>query len=214
MVILGLTGSIGMGKSTAAAMLQRLGVPVHDADAAVHRLLAPGGGAVAAVARAFPSAASDGAIDRGKLGAVVFADRAALKRLEAILHPLVRREEERFLGACARRRARVVALNIPLLYETGGERRCDAVAVVSTGAALQRLRVLSRAGMTGEKLVGVLARQTPDAVKRRRADFVVLTGLTKRATLGQLVRVVATLKARRGRRWRPAAAKGFLDNGA
>jgi dephospho-CoA kinase len=214
MVILGLTGSIGMGKSTAAAMLQRLGVPVHDADAAVHRLLAPGGAAAEAVARAFPAAAGGGAIDRRKLGAAVFADRDALKRLEAILHPLVRREEERFLSACARRRVRVVALNIPLLYETGGERRCDAVAVVSAGAAVQRTRVLARAGMTGEKLMGVLARQTPDAAKRRRADFVVLTGLTKRATLGQLVRMVAALKTRRGRRWRPAAAWGSQGNGA
>ena len=206
MVILGLTGSIGMGKSTAAAMLQRLGVPVHDADAAVHRLLAPPGRAAAAVARAFPSAVGGGTVDRRRLGAIVFADPAALERLEAILHPLVRRDDARFLAACARRRVRVAALNIPLLYETGGEGRCDAVAVVSAPAAIQRSRVLARAGMTGEKLAGVLARQTPDAVKRRRADFVVRTGLTKRGTLGQLVGIVAALKTRRGRRWRPAAA--------
>lgn len=206
MVILGLTGSIGMGKSTAAAMLLRLGVPVHDADAAVHRLSARGGSAVPAIASAFPGVAANGAVDRQKLGAAVFADAQALKRLEAILHPLVRREETRFLSAAARRRVRVAALNIPLLYETGGERRCDAVAVLSAGAAIQRARVMGRAGMTREKLAGILSRQMPDAVKRRRADFVVLTGLTKRATFCQLVRIVAALRFRRGRVWRPGAA--------
>ena len=204
-MILGLTGSIGMGKSTAATMLKRLGVPVHDADAAVHRQMARGGPAVAAIAREFPGAVTDGVVDRRKLGAVVFPDAGALKRLEAILHPLVRCEEARFLSAAARRRARAVALNIPLLFETLGEARCDAVAVVSAPGAVQRARVLSRSGMTGEKLAGVLSRQMPDALKRRRADFVVRTGLTKRATLCQLLRIVAALKSRRGRRWRPGA---------
>ena len=204
-MILGLTGSIGMGKSTAAAMLRRLGVPVHDADAAVHRLLGRGGGAVAAVAREFPDVAAGGEVDRRRLGAIVFADAAALRRLEAVLHPLVRREEARFLAACARRRRPAVALNIPLLYETGGDRRCDAVAVVSAPSMAQRARVLGRAGMTADKLASVLERQTPDAEKRRRADFVVLTGLSKRATLNQLTRVVAALRSRRGRKWRPGA---------
>ncbi len=208
MIILGLTGSIGMGKSTAAAMLKRLGVPVHDADAAVHRLMARDGPAVAAITREFPGIVSNGAVDRQKLGAVVFTDPKALRRLEAILHPLVRREEARFLSGAARRRVPAVALNIPLLYETGGEKRCDAVAVVSAPQAVQRARVMTRAGMTAEKLAGVLSRQTSDAAKRRRADFIVLTGLTKRATFGQLTRVVRALKARRGRRWRPGAA-GF-----
>ncbi|MGQ0676952.1 MAG: dephospho-CoA kinase [Rhodospirillales bacterium] len=206
MVILGLTGSIGMGKSTAAAMLTRLGVPVHDADAAVHRLVARGGAAVPAIARAFPGTVAGGAVDRRKLGAAVFADPRALNRLEAILHPLVRREESRFLSAAARRRVQLVALNIPLLFETRGERRCDAVAVVTAPPAVQRARVMRRAGMTREKLAGVLSRQTPDALKRRRADHVVLTGLTKRATLVQLARVVRALKTARGRRWRPGAA--------
>jgi dephospho-CoA kinase len=203
MMILGLTGSIGMGKSTAAAMLQRLRVPVHDADAAVHRLLGKGGAAVESVARAFPAAVEGGVVNRARLGAAVFADPPALKRLEAILHPLVKRDEARFLAAAARRRVRVAALNIPLLFETGGERRCDAVAVVSAPIALQRARVLSRQGMSGEKLAGVLSRQMPDAEKRRRADFVVLTGLTKRATFCQLVRIAAAARAMRGRRWRP-----------
>lgn len=213
-MILGLTGSIGMGKSTAAAMLRRLGVPVHDADAAVHRLMARGGPAVAAIAREFPGVVAIGAVDRQKLGAAVFADPKALRRLEAILHPLVRREEARFLSGAARRRVPAVALNIPLLYETGGEKRCDAVAVVSAPQAVQRARVMARAGMTAEKLAGVLSRQTPDAVKRRRADFIVLTGLTKRATFGQLKRMVRALKARRGRRWRPGAADFWKAPGA
>lgn len=208
MIILGLTGSIGMGKSTAAAMLQRLGVPVHDADAAVHRLMQRGGAAVAAIGREFPGVVADGAVNRQKLGGAVFADPKALKRLEAILHPLVRREEARFLTIAARRRVWAVALNIPLLFETGGENRCDAVAVVSAPPGVQRSRVMARAGMTAEKLAGVLSRQMPDAAKRRRADFVVLTGLTKRATLVQLARAVRALKTQRGRRWRPAAG-GF-----
>ncbi len=213
MVILGLTGSIGMGKSTAAAMLRRMGVPVHDADVAVHRLTGSGGAAVAAIGAAFPGTVTGGAVDRKKLGAVVFADSTALRRLETILHPLVRSEETRFLCACARRRVPAVALNIPLLYETEGQARCDAVAVVSAPAMAQRARVLSRAGMTGDKLAGVLRRQMSDAEKRRRADFVVQTGLTKRATWRQLSRIVAALKSRRGRKWRPGATLTWTAKG-
>ena len=187
MILVGLTGSIGMGKSTAAEALKRLGLPVHDADAAVHRLLAPGGGAVAAVLAAFPEAgAPDGGIDRRKLGVQVFGDGAALKRLEAILHPLVGAAKRRFLAAAARRRRRVVVLDVPLLYETGGERACDAVLVVSAPRFLQRQRVMARPGMTLEKFRGILAKQMPDAEKRRRTPYVVPTGLGRRVSLDRL----------------------------
>lgn len=190
MRILCLTGSIGMGKSTAAAQLRRLGLPVHDADAAVHRLLAKDGAAVPAVAAAFPGVVDDGAVDRKALGARVFGDETALRRLEAILHPLVHAEEKRFLAAAARRGARIAILDIPLLFETGGEGRCDAVVVVTAPAFLQAQRVLRRPGMTGERLAAILARQMPDAAKRRRADFVVPTGLGRRESLRRLGAVV------------------------
>jgi dephospho-CoA kinase len=198
--ILGLTGSIGMGKSTAAAMLRRLGVPVFDSDAAVHRLLAEGGSAVPLVRAAFPDVVKDGAVDRQALGARVFADPAALKRLEAIVHPLVRREEGKFLSAARRRRVPLVVLDIPLLYESGGERRCDATLLVTAPRVVQEARVLARPGMTRDKLAGIRARQMPEPEKRRRADFVVLTSLGKRHTLMALRRVVRTLRRRSARR--------------
>lgn len=194
MKILGLTGSIGMGKSTAAAMLRRLGVPVHDADATVHRLFAKGGKAVAAVGAEFPGVVRDGAIDRPELGRRVFGDKAALKRLEAIVHPLVRAAETEFLERHARRRVSLVALDIPLLFETGGERRCDKVAVVTCPAFLQAQRVLKRPGMTAERLDAIRRQQMPDAQKRRRADFVIPTGLGRRATLRGLKRAVTLMR--------------------
>jgi dephospho-CoA kinase len=177
MVILGLTGSIGMGKSAAARAFRRLGVPIHDADKAVHALLAEGGKAVAAVAEAFPGVVRDGAVDRQALARRVFDDAAALARLEALLHPLVRRSEQQFLRAAKAHGRRLVVLDIPLLFETGGEDRCDAVVVVSAPAFVQAQRVLKRPGMTRDRLESILARQMPDAEKRRRADFVVPTGL-------------------------------------
>jgi dephospho-CoA kinase len=161
MKVLGLTGSIGMGKTTAANMLRRLGVPVHDSDAAVHRLLGRGGAAVPLIAREFPGSVREGAVDRAALGAIVFRDTTALRRLEAILHPLVQRSQRRFLASCASRRIPVAVLDIPLLYETGGERRVDAVIVVTAPPATQRARVLARPGMTREKLEGILTRQMP-----------------------------------------------------
>ncbi|MDB5362418.1 MAG: dephospho-CoA kinase [Rhodospirillales bacterium] len=194
MILIGLTGSIGMGKSTAAQALKRLGLPVHDADAAVHRLLAPGGRAVAGVLAAFPEvAAPDGGIDRRKLGAVAFGDAAALARLEAILHPLVGAAKRRFLAAAARRRRRLVVLDVPLLYETGGERECDAVLVVTAPAFLQQQRVMARAGMTGEKFRAILAKQLPDAEKRRRTPYVVPTGLGRRFSLDRLRRALRAI---------------------
>lgn len=203
MVILGLTGSIGMGKSTAAAMLRRMGVPVCDSDAIVHRLLGRGGAAVRPIAAAFPGVVRDGAVDRQALGAAVFGNPAALKRLEAIVHPLVRRTQQRFLAGSARRGVPVVVLDVPLLFETGGERRVDGVIVVSAPLAVQRTRVLARPGMTREKLAGILARQTPDAEKRRRADWVVPTGRGRRPTRAALRRVLRDAKTLRARHWPP-----------
>jgi dephospho-CoA kinase len=204
MRILGLTGSIGMGKSTAAAMFRRDGIAVHDADAAVHDLLRRGGAAVPAVAKAFPEAVRDGAVDRKVLGALVFGKPQALRRLEAILHPLVRRRLRRFLQQAGRRGDQLVVLDIPLLFETGGERFCDTVAVVSAPRLLQRQRVLARPGMTREKFAAILAAQMPDREKRRRADWVVPTGLGRRPTRLALRALRRLALARPGRRWRPS----------
>ena len=196
MIILGLTGSVCMCKSTAAAMFRRLGVAVHDSDAAVHRLLAPKGAAVAAVAAAFPGVERrDGGIDRPALGARVFGDRAALKRLERILWPLVRQSQQRFLARARARRLRLVVLDIPLLYESDGAGRCDKVVVVSAPACLQRARVLARPGMTAARLAAVLAQQMPDAEKRRRADYVIPSGLGRAVTLRRIRRLLRELRS-------------------
>lgn len=200
MLVIGLTGSIGMGKSTAVAMLRRMGIPVHDADAAVHALIGPGGGAVPEIAKAFRGVVHDGIVDRKRLGDAVFKDPKARAKLEAILHPRVRQAAEAFLKQQARARRDLVVLDIPLLFETGGERLCDAVIVVSAPAPIQEQRVLSRAGMTRKKLIGILSAQLSDREKRRRADFVVQTGLSKGHTLRQLTRLVRMLRAGR---WRP-----------
>ncbi len=206
MFVLGLTGSIGMGKSAAATMLRRMGLPLHDADKAVHRLLAKGGAAVAALEAAFPDVVIDGAADRQRLGAQVFEDRAALERLEAILHPAVRRAARAFLRQQARRGQDLVVLDIPLLFETGGEALCDAVIVVSAPRFVQQARVLSRPGMTPARLRAIQAKQMPDRDKRRRADFVVNTGLSKAETLRQL-RAIVTLLRQRPVRYRRAGAR-------
>ena len=173
MFVLGLTGSIGMGKSATARLFAKAGVPVHDADAAVHRLYE--GEAVAAIEQAFPGT-TDGKVDRVKLAARVLDDPAAIKRLEAIVHPLVRESESRFLADAAAAGSRIVLLDIPLLFETGGEARVDAVVVVSAPAAVQRDRVLARPGMTPAKLQAILDKQVPDSQKRARAHFVVDSG--------------------------------------
>jgi len=173
MFILGLTGSVGMGKSATAAMFAEEGVPVHDADAAVHRLYS--GAAAAAIEAAFPGTTQDGTVDRAKLGLRVLGDPAAMLRLEEIVHPLVRREEERFLADAEKNGATIAVLDIPLLFETGGEKRCDAVVVVSAPEDVQRERVLARPGMTAEKFKAILAKQMPDEEKRAKADFVVDT---------------------------------------
>ena len=195
MIVLGLTGSIGMGKSTAARMLRRLGVPLYDADAEVHRLLAPGGGAVRAVEDAFPGVRNEaGGIDRQKLGRRVFGDATALRRLEAILHPRIRIVERRFVARARARREKLVVLDIPLLFETGGEGRCDYALVVSAPARLQRERVMRRPGMTEQRFADILKAQIPDRVKRFRADFVVPTALGKGTTYRRLQSIVRSLR--------------------
>jgi dephospho-CoA kinase len=173
MFVLGLTGSLGMGKSTTARFFAEEGVPLHDADAAVHRLYE--GEATPLIEAAFPGTTSGGRVDRDKLAKKVFGDSAAIKKLETIIHPLVGRAEARFLDEAARKDAAVVVLDIPLLFETGADRRCDAVVVVSAPADVQRARAFERPGMTEEKFQAILAKQMPDAEKRARADFVVDT---------------------------------------
>jgi dephospho-CoA kinase len=184
-----------MGKSTAAAMFRRLGVPVYDADRAVHRLMERGGLAVPMIAARFPDVIRNGAVDRRALGARVFDDTAALAELEGILHPLVARQRQGFLRRAKAERRPLVVLDIPLLFETGGERLCDAVAVVSAPASLQYAR-LRRRGMSCERIEAILRRQMPDAEKRRRADFVIPTGRGKGATYEAIRRLVSTLLRR------------------
>ncbi|MEE2953292.1 MAG: dephospho-CoA kinase [Pseudomonadota bacterium] len=174
MIRLGLTGSIGMGKSTTAEMFAAEGIPIHSADAAVHRLYA--GRAAPLIEDAFPGVVEDGVVDRARLSERVLGDKTALKRLEAIIHPLVREEEERFVAEAEAGGSWLVVLDIPLLYETGAEARCDKVLVVTAAPDIQQARVLARPGMTAEKFEAILRSQVPDAEKRRRADFLVETG--------------------------------------
>ena len=189
MFILGLTGSLGMGKSTTAKFFAEEGVPVHDADAVVHRLYESE--AAAPIEAAFPGSTRGGKVDRAKLGERVLGDPAALKRLEAIVHPLVAAARERFLAEAARSGAPVAVLDIPLLYETGGEARCDAVVVVTAPAEMQRARVFERPGMSEEKLAALTAKQLPDAEKRARADFIVDSGHGFEAARRQVREILA-----------------------
>jgi dephospho-CoA kinase len=198
MIVLGLTGSVGMGKSTTARFFAEAGVPVHDADAVVHRLYE--GEAVAAIAKAFPGTIMGGKVDRTKLAARVLGDAAALKRLEDIVHPLVHEAERQLLADAQARGEKVVLLDIPLLFETGGDKRVDAVVVVSAPPEVQRARVMERPEMTLEKLESILARQMPDAEKRARADFVVDTSQgydAARAQVRAILDTVATMPTRR-----------------
>ena len=198
MFILGLTGSLGMGKSTTARFFAEEGVPVHDADAVVHRLYE--GEAAAAIEAAFPGTMTAGKVDREKLAARVLGDVGALTRLEAIVHPLVQEAERRLLAEAQARGEKVAVLDIPLLFETGGEERVDAVVVVSAPADVQRARTLERPGMTVDKLDAILARQMPDHEKRRRADFVVDTSRgfeAARAKVRAILDAVATMPKRR-----------------
>ena len=192
-LIIGLTGSIGMGKSTAAKILARLGLPFYSADAAVHALLGPKGRAVSKVAKLFPSARRGDAIDRKILGALVFGQPALRRQLEAILHPMVRQEEKKFLAQARKTKAPAVVLEIPLLFETGAEQRCDVVLCVTAPKAIQQARVLKRRGMTPEKFRAILKAQLPDAEKRRRADYVIKTGKGLADTRKQLMFVIENL---------------------
>ena len=198
MLVLGLTGGIGMGKSTAAATFRRARVPVFDADAEVHRLQARGGRAVPAIAAAFPGTVADGVVDRARLRRAVIGDRAALSRLEAILHPLVRDAQRRFIAAARRRGAALVVLDIPLLFETGGRRRVDRVVVVSAPPAVQRHRVRLRGKMDDAQISAIIGRQMPDREKRRLADYVVQTGLSRHHAQRAVRRLVRRL-TRQGR---------------
>lgn len=197
MIVVGLTGSIAMGKSTAASMLQCMGVPVHDADAAVHRLLGRGGAAVEAVAARFPGTEHDGSIDRRDLGQRVFGDAAALASLEGILHPLVRDDAAAFLKRCRRRGNPVAVLDVPLLFEVDRAADCDRVVVVSAPAFVQRQRALARPNMTPQRFEAIRRRQVPDFEKRRRADRVIPTGLGRGVTRRALSRYIRSLLRRR-----------------
>ena len=193
MIILGLTGLIGMGKSTTASLFRQAGVPIYDADAEVATLYARGGGAVELVQRAFPGAVGDGAVDRTRLPAAVAAEPAGLKRLEAIVHPLVRARRAAFLDRARAEAAKVVVLDMPLLFEVGAQDAVDAIVVVSAPQDVQRRRALARPGMSPEKLAMILARQIPDADKRARADFVIDTSTgpdDARAEVNRVLQIV------------------------
>jgi dephospho-CoA kinase len=198
MFVLGLTGSLGMGKSTTTKFFAEEGVPVHDADAAVHRLY--DGEAAPLIETAFPGTTTGGKVDRDKLAQRVLNDTAAIEKLEAIVHPLVRAAEKRFLSEAERKGAAVAVLDIPLLFETGGDKRCDAVVVVSAPADMQRTRVFERPGMNEQKFAAILAKQMPDGEKRSRADFVVDTSKgfdAAHAQVRDILGRVATMPKRR-----------------
>jgi dephospho-CoA kinase len=198
MFVLGLTGSLGMGKSATAKMFAEEGIPVHDADAAVHDLYE--GAAAPLIETAFPGTTRAGKVDRDKLAQRVLGDSAALEKLETIVHPLVRRAEQAFLDEATRKGARVAVLDIPLLFETGSEGRCDAVVVVSAPPEIQRARAFERPGMTEQKFAAILAKQMPDADKRARADFVVDTSRgfnAARAQVRDILSRIATMPKRR-----------------
>ena len=197
MVIIGLTGSIGTGKSTTGAMFSELGIPVYDADAAVHALYA-GGAAVEPVEKRFPGVAVDGIIDREKLSAVVLQDKKDLRDLEAIVHPLVHEEERRFLIQAASTGHRFVVLEIPLLLETGGEKRCDLVVTTSVSPEIQRERVLKRPEMTPEKLERILAKQMPIEEKNRHAHFIIDTSRGKHRAAHQVGDIVRAIQPMTG----------------
>jgi dephospho-CoA kinase len=194
MKIIGLTGGIGMGKSTASACFRRHRVPIFDADQAVHQLQAPGGRAVKPIEAAFPGTTQGGAVDRDALRGAVLGNPAALRQLERIVHPLVRDAEKHFLAAARRAGKSLVVLDIPLLLETGGEKRVGLVVVVSAPASVQAARVMRRPGMTRERLAAIRARQTPDAAKRRRADVVIHTGLSRHFAVTALRRLLHRLR--------------------
>ncbi len=195
MLIIGLTGSIGMGKSETAAMFRRLDIPVFDADAVVHELYEAGGEAVGPIAEHFPEAVHEAAVDRQKLAMLVLGDRDAIGILEGIVHPLVREREKDFLAKARDAGREMVVLDIPLLFESGGEGRVHKIIVVSAPASVQRTRVLARPGMTPSKFEAILEKQMPDSKKRERADFVVDTSVSLEDAFAQVSRIVAQLRS-------------------
>lgn len=197
MFVLGLTGSIGMGKSATAAMFREEGIPVNDADAVVHDLYT--GEAVQLIEAAFPGTTEEGAVNRTRLSAALAADPGGFAKLEKIVHPLVRQKEVEFRDRERRNGADIIVLDVPLLFETGGEKRVDGVAVVSCDAETQRERVLARPGMTVEKLEMILARQMPDAEKRARADYIVETGFGFDHARAQVRAIIEAIRSRQGR---------------
>jgi len=196
MFILGLTGSIGMGKTSAAAVFRRQKICVFDADGVVRQLLEKNGEAVEMVGEAFKGVVTDCQVNRNKLGEIVFGDAGALSTLEEIIHPLVRNKQKFFLRSVANHRQSLAVLDIPLLFETGGERNCDAVAVVTAPKFLQKIRVMGRGDMTEKKFRGIIKRQMQDQEKRDRADFIIPSGLGKRISfqsIQKIIRIVLTL---------------------
>lgn len=192
MIVIGLTGGIGMGKSTVAKIFAAHGIPAFNADDTVHRLQAPGGRAIPALAAAFPGTVQNGVLNRAKLRALVLKDDIAMRRLEAIMHPLVRQEEQKFRAAACRARRRAVLLDLPLLFETGADRRARVTITVSAPRDVQIARVLKR-GLPREQIESIIARQMPDSEKRRRADHVVATGLTKFHAVRAVRRIIKEL---------------------
>lgn len=208
-IVIGLTGSIGMGKTETARVFKRLDVPVFDSDAEVHQLTQPGGAALEAIEIAFPGTVNDGHLDRVKLGEEIFANNARRKTLENILHPMVRKAQKRFLFRWARRGAWAALIDVPLLFESGLERFFDQVITVSAASSIQRQRVLTRPGMTEKKLERILSTQLPDLEKRTRADFVIDTGQGRGPVYCAARRLLRSWKVKRGgalRRWRRSRA--------
>ena len=193
MIVIGLTGSIGMGKTETAKIFASLGIPVYDADRTVHRLYAPGGRAVGPIAAAFPGVVQNGAVDRKRLAAAVLEDPEAMARLEAIVHPLTAEIEAEFRAAAELSGAKMVVLDIPLLFEAGGMARVDKIVVVSAAPEIQRQRVLERSDMTEAKFAAILSRQMPDSDKRAQADFIIDTGRGLDAARAQVENLIATL---------------------
>ncbi len=201
MVIVGLTGSIGMGKSETAKMFRSLGICVYDADAAVHGIYAPGGSAVAPIEAAFPGVTGVNGVDREALAKQVLNDAAALKKLESIVHPLVGLEQQRFLELAAEENAEIIVIDVPLLYETGGQKRVDCVVLVSAPYELQRERVLTRPGMSEEKFQSILSKQVPDAQKRELADYIIDSSQGLEPAMAQVKALIPLLKKVPARAW-------------
>jgi len=207
MIILGLTGSIGMGKSVAADTFRRLGVPVHDADKTVHQLMAPDGQAFGEISHLFPDVIEDGVINRRRLGDQVFVNPSQLGKLENILHPLVKLQKHRFLATAARRQVALVVLDVPLLFEGQGQKRCDGTVTVTAPWFVQRARVLARPGMTAEKFQAILSKQVPDAQKRKLSTFVVQTGNGRLESLRMIRNIISETQNWQGRHWPPVPAR-------